>query len=457
MNKNLSNSELAKILYDLAGGPANVESAYNCMTRLRFLLKDTKIADQEAMKRVPGVLGTNLMEQELQVILGPGKALAVTNALLEQIKQEPARPAIGDGKALHEEIRQKNNTPVKAFFKKIASIFLPLIPAFIGCGLLTGILAIAAKIDPSLTASPLWQTLATLGGAIFWGMNLFVGWQAAKVFGGTPILGGALAAFVSHPGLKGIELFGNELLPGRGGIISVILIAALAVFIEKRLHKLVPEMLDLFVTPCLTLLLSGLAAVLVFQPIGGAIASAIGQAATASITDGGAPVGAILAGIWLPMVMMGVHQVFTPIHVALLEQYGVTILLPVLAMAGAGQVGAAIAIYFNTKNKFLKKTILSALPVGMMGVGEPLIYGVTLPLGKPFLGACLGATVGGAIEAGAAVGAGAIGISGLPLAPTVNNIPVYLLGLVASYAAGFAATWLLGFDDPEETELPKSM
>ena len=283
-------------------------------------------------------------------------------------------------------------------------------------------------------------------------MNLFVGWQAAKVFGGTPILGGALAAFVSHPGLKGIELFGNELLPGRGGIISVILIAALAVFIEKRLHKLVPEMLDLFVTPVLTLLISGLAAVLVFQPIGGAIASAIGSAATASVATGGAPVGAILAGIWLPMVMMGVHQVFTPIHVALLEQYGVTILLPILAMAGAGQVGAALAVYFKTKNKFLKKTILSALPVGMMGVGEPLIYGVTLPLGKPFLGACLGATVGGAIEAAAAVGAGAIGISGLPLTPTVNNIPVYLLGLVASYAAGFVATWLLGFDDPEETE-----
>ena len=431
MSKELNSSELGKILYDLAGGPANVKSAYNCMTRLRFLLKDVTAADQDAMKRIPGVLGTNVMEQELQIILGPGKATAVTNALLEQIKKEPSRPAIGDGKALHEEIRQKNNTPVKAFLKKIASIFLPLIPAFIGCGLLTGILAIAAKIDPTLTTSPLWQTLATLGGAIFWGMNLFVGWQAAKVFGGTPILGGALAAFVSHPGLKGIELFGNELLPGRGGIISVILIAALAVFIEKRLHKLVPEMLDLFVTPLLTLLLSGLAAVLVFQPIGGAIASAIGSAATASVATGGAPVGALLAGIWLPMV---------------------TILLPILAMAGAGQVGAALAVYFKTKNKFLKKTILSALPVGMMGVGEPLIYGVTLPLGKPFLGACLGATVGGAIEAAAAVGAGAIGISGLPLTPTVNNIPVYLLGIAASYAAGFAATWLLGFDDPEETE-----
>ena len=454
MNDKLKIEKLAQILYDLAGGPENVERTYNCMTRLRMILKDINKADQEAMKKIPGVLGTNVMAQELQIILGPGKATTVTNALLEQLKKEPARPAIGDGKALHEEIRRKNDTPVKRFFKMIASIFLPLIPAFIGCGLLTGVLAIAAKIDPSLTAAPLWQTLAVLGGSIFWGMNLFVGWQAAKVFGGTPIIGGALAAFITHPGLKGIELFGNDLLPGRGGIISVILIAALAVYIEKKLHKWVPEMLDLFVTPCLTLLISGLAAVLVFQPIGGAIASAIGQAATTAIQGGGAPVGAVLAGIWLPMVMMGVHQVFTPIHVALLEQYGVTILLPVLAMAGAGQVGASLAVYFKTKNKFLKKTILSALPVGMMGVGEPLIYGVTLPLGRPFLGACLGATVGGAIEAGAAVGAGAIGISGLPLAPTVNNIPVYLLGLLASYIAGFIVTWLIGFEDPEEEVSP---
>ena len=147
--------DTAKTLYDLAGGPENVERAYNCMTRLRFLLKDMGRADQEAMKRVPGVLGTNVMDQELQIILGPGRATAVTDALLAQIKKEPSRPAIGDGKALHEEIRQKNNTPVKAFFKKIASIFLPLIPAFIGCGLLTGILAIAAKIDPGLTADHL--------------------------------------------------------------------------------------------------------------------------------------------------------------------------------------------------------------------------------------------------------------------------------------------------------------
>ena len=148
------------------------------------------------------------------------------------------------------------------------------------------------------------------------------------------------------------------------------------------------------------------------------------------------------------MVMFGVHQAMTPIHVDLIAQYGVTILLPILAMAGAGQVGASIAIYFKTKNAFLKKTIASALPVGIMGVGEPLIYGVTFPLGKPFIAACIGGAFGGAVEASFMVGAATLGISGLPLAATTNNIPIYFAGLLTAYIVGFIATWILGFDDP---------
>ena len=167
---------------------------------------------------------------------------------------------------------------------------------------------------------------------------------------------------------------------------------------------------------------------------------------------GGAVTGFILGGTFLPMVMVGIHQGLTPIHAELLSRYGVTILLPILAMAGGGQVGAAIAVYAKTKNKALRKTIASALPVGLMGVGEPLIYGVTLPLGKPFIGACIGGAFGGAVQAAYMVGAATIGISGLPLAASTDNIPMYLLGLVTAYAAGFIATWLLGFDDPKEGE-----
>ena len=438
----MTNTELAAKIFELAGGAENILSVTNCMTRVRLQLAKKISADE--IKKLEGVLGTNYSENELQIIVGPGKSNTVAQAVNEILKKS-AKPQIGDGKALHEEIRAKNATPAKLFLKKIASIFLPLIPGFIACGLITGLIGVTLKISPELADTQTVKLLSVFGNAVFWGMNLFVGYNAGKVFGGSPIIGGVLAAIITHPSLVDVGL-----VPGRGGVISVVLVAALGAWLEKNLRRIVPEMFDLFLTPFFTVLIAGAAAIFVLQPIGGAISDAIGAAATGAIASGGAVVGAILAGIWLPLVMFGVHQAFTPIHVDLISTYGVTILLPILAMAGAGQVGAAAAVYFKTKNKFLKKTIASALPIGMMGVGEPLIYGVTFPLGRPFIGACIGAAFGGAVQASNMVGAATLGISGLPLAATTNNIPIYLLGVGVSYVAGFVATWLLGFDDPEE-------
>lgn len=444
--------ELAKELCRVLGGAENILSATNCMTRLRVQLAKKDAAMLERLKKTDGVLGINDTEGELQIILGPGRAANVTAGLREILQAVSAAPKIGDGKALHDALREKNATPLKLFFKRIASIFVPLIPGFIACGLITGCVGCFLKLSPESATLPVVQLLIVMGNAVFWGMNLFVGWNAAKVFGGTPILGGVLAAFISHPSLSGITLSDAPLTAGRGGVIAVILVAAFAAWLEKKLHRVVPEMFDLFLTPLLTTLVAGAAAIVVMQPVGGIIANAIGAAATEAVGTGGAAVGFVLAGIWLPLVMFGIHQAFTPIHANLIDTFGVTILLPILAMAGAGQVGASAAVYFKTKNKFLKKTIASALPVGMMGVGEPLIYGVTFPLGRPFVGACIGGAFGGAVQAHFAVGAMTLGISGLPLAGATNNIAAYLCGVAVAYLAGFAATFLLGFDDPPENQ-----
>ncbi len=443
----MTNEQLAEQIFKIAGGAENILAVTNCMTRVRLQLAKKISADE--VKKLEGVLGINEEENEFQIIVGPGKSTNLATALNEILKKSN-KPRIGDGKALHEEIRAKNATPFKLFLKKISSIFIPLIPGFIACGLITGLVGVALKISPELANAQIIKLLSVFGNAVFWGMNLFVGYNAGKIFGGTPIIGGVLAAIITHPVLADINFFGDNLLPGRGGVISVVLVAALGAWLEKILHKVVPEMFDLFLTPFITVLIAGAAAIFILQPVGGAISDAIGTAATSAISSGGGVVGAILAGVWLPLVMFGAHQAFTPIHVDLISTYGMTILLPILAMAGAGQVGAAAAVYFKTKNKFLKKTIASALPIGMMGVGEPLIYGVTFPLGRPFIGACIGAAFGGAVQASNMVGAATLGISGLPLAATVNNIPIYLLGVGVSYVAGFIATWLLGFDDPED-------
>ena len=445
----MTNKELAEAILHTVDA-ANVLSATNCMTRLRLHLVRQDQAMLDGLKGLDGVLGLNIDSEELQIILGPGRATNVTNEVKALLPSNGSKAEIGDGKALRAELKEKNATPIKLFFKKIAGIFIPLIPGFIACGLITGCVGLALKIDPTLADDSMIKLLMVAGNTVFWGMNLFVGFNAAKVFDGTPILGGILAALITHPGLSDVTLSGEALVPGRGGVISVILVAGLGVYVEKKLHSIVPEMFDLFVTPLLTFLTAGAAAIFILQPLGGMISETIGALATGAIHSGGAVVGFILAGLWLPLVMLGVHQAMTPIHVDLIGQYGVTILLPILAMAGAGQVGAAAAVYFKTKNKFLKKTIASALPVGMMGVGEPLIYGVTFPLGRPFIGACIGGAFGGAVQAASMVGAATLGISGIPLAAATNNIGIYFIGLLTAYVAGFIATWLLGFDDPIE-------
>lgn len=460
----MTDQELAEKIFSLVGPADNIAQAYNCMTRLRLHVKSTDFPETE-LKQLPGVLGINKAGDEWQIVLGPGKATKVTaafKALLETNETPAAHSvtaptisslaesaSVGSGKELHEAIRKKNATPAKLALKKISVIFVPIIPAFIACGLMTGLLNIALKIEPSWAGLPVFQILSIAGNAAFFGLNIFVGINANKEFGGSPMLGGVLAVVMSHPSLTSIAADGMTFAPGRGGIVAVLLVSLFASWLEKKLHHYIPEMFDLFVTPLLTVLIATGVALCICQPLGGYISEAIGTAATESIRAGGAITGFVLGGLFLPMVMTGVHQGLTPIHAELLARYGITILLPILAMAGGGQVGAALAVYVKTKNKALRKTIASALPVGIMGIGEPLIYGVTLPLGKPFIGACIGGACGGAIQAGYMVGSAALGISGLPLAASTTNIPIYLLGLAVAYAGGFIATWILGFDDPE--------
>ncbi|MBK1810327.1 PTS transporter subunit EIIC [Clostridium sp. YIM B02505] len=436
-----------QILYNV-GGRENISSVAHCMTRLRLGINETSLCNIDDIKKIEGVLGVVEQQGQLQIILGPGRVNKVTEAFGAITGISVGE--VDDAKALKAEINKKNATPFKLFLKKLSNIFIPLIPAFIACGLVTAILNIVLKIDPNYANTTIGGILKITGNAVFYGLNLFIGVNAAKEFGGSAMLGGTMAAIISHPDLAKVTIGGTALLPGRGGIIAVLLVVAFSSWLEKKLRKIIPETLDLFLTPLAVILISAFAALFALQPLGGMISDGIGYAAKTAISGGGAITGFILGGLFLPLVMTGLHQGLTPIHVDLLKTAGINILLPILAMAGAGQVGAAIAVYFKTKNKRLKKTIISALPVGIMGVGEPLIYGVTLPLGKPFIGACIGGAFGGAVQALFKVGSTSMGLSGIPLAAITNKPILFVVGLLVAYAAGFIATYLLGFDDPVE-------
>lgn len=245
--------------------------------------------------------------------------------------------------------------------------------------------------------------------------------------------------------------------------------ALLAVQVEKWCRKWVPEALDVLVTPTLTVLVSGLVTLYGLMFLAGEVSTAIGSFANWLLATGGAFAGLVLGGLFLPLVMLGLHQALIPIHTTLIQQSGHTVLLPILAMAGAGQVGAAIAVYYRLpRNRSIRTTIKSALPAGFLGVGEPLIYGVSLPLGRPFVTACVGGAAGGAFvgllnQLGSSFGSTAIGPSGWALFPLLDGtagmgatIAIYAGGLAVGYLVGFVATYFFGFTRQMLTDLNTS-
>ncbi|PRH76433.1 PTS alpha-glucoside transporter subunit IIA [Streptomyces solincola] len=463
----------AAALLPLVGGAANVASVAHCMTRLRLGLRDPALVRDAEVRALPAVLG--VVEDEAtgtyQIVLGPGTVARVTPAFEALVEAAPDGPAatgpaaLGDGaaaqglaargEAIRAGQRARNATPVKLLLRRIAAVFVPLIPALIGCGIVAGLTGLLVNLGrlPGLTPA-----LAATASGFMALIAVFVGVNTAKEFGGTPVLGGAVASVVVFPGVAKVEVFGQQLAPGQGGVLGALAAAALAAAVEKQCRRRVPEALDVLLTPTITVLVSGLATLYGLMYAAGAVSTAIGAAADTLLASGGAVAGGVLGGLFLPLVMLGLHQALIPIHATLIEQQGFTVLLPILAMAGAGQVGAAAAVYVRLRHDTaLRRTIRSALPAGLLGVGEPLIYGVSLPLGRPFATACVGGAFGGAFTGlfgmlGDPVGATAIGPSGWALFPlldggsglTATTVAVYAGGLLTGYATGFAATYLFG-------------
>ncbi|UJD91745.1 PTS sugar transporter subunit IIC [Rahnella aquatilis] len=448
----------AKILQGV-GGEGNISKLENCMTRVRVEVYDDNRLDLVSLKTLEGIKGYLKQGDQHQFIVGPGAAAKVVDEMRLLLSPTGTANSSGENDIARNKAsaKAKYSAPMSGALRKLADVFIPLIPAFIASGLIMGIINLLKRPDIAgsiaLDYPNVLGLLAIFGGAVFAIMNILVGVNAARVFGGSQAMGGVMAGILSSPALAQITLFGETLQPGRGGVIAVLLVVALMCWLEKRLRQWLPESVELILNPLMTTLITATLAIVILQPVGGYISDGIAQGVNIAIDKGGLLVGAILAGTFLPLVLSGLHQGLVPIHVELIQAHGSNPLLPILAMAGVGQVGAAIAVYIKTRNTRLKKVIKGALPVGILGIGEPLIFGVTLPLGRPFIGACLGGAVGGALICYWKVATViTFGISGLPLALTIisGKVMLYLTGLVITVLAGFIFTWLMGFNDPEE-------
>lgn len=433
------------------GGFDNVATLTNCMTRVRIVLKDRSQFNMDALREVEGIKGIVDAGEQYQIIVGMGTAAKVAGVLTKRMKGA----GIEEGSA---EAPVAQPFSIRRSLNTLAAIFVPTIPALIGCGLVLGMVNIFKLVAPELVAAnpDIFSLFTVVGKAVFAVLSVMIGMNTAKELQASPAIGAVMAAVLAAPGLANIELFGNALVPGGGGMFAVLLVCVFSSKFELWFRSHCKESLDLIFTPTVTILVSSAVALFILQPIAHSVNVWLGNLVSVALLNesaGSVAVGGVLGGGFLFLLLTGLHQGLIPIHAQILETFGLNYLFPILAMGGMGQVGAAAYVYLKSKNERLKKTITGALPVGILGVGEPLLFGVSLPLGKTFIAGCIGGFAGGAMMAAFKIGIIIpFGTAGLSLIPLVGEgqIPSFLLAVVCAWIVGFIASMLLGFTDPVE-------
>ena len=462
----------AQEIYDILGGKENIISNAVCMTRLRVKTKNE--VDLEKLKKVDGIL--NVVNAEtLQIVLGPGKVNAVgdefskLSGIALGFSDSNVKDVASENKKAN---KQKYNGPVQRFLQKIANIFVPLLPGIIASGLIMGLTNVINVATKNAYNTVWWfAAIRSIGFVMFGYLAIYVGMNAAKEFGGTAVLGGIMGSiFITNPVLPLLlkvedksavilPFTGKPFAPGMGGLLASLFMGIIVAYLEKNIRKIVPVMLDTFFTPLLTLIIGVFIALIIIQPLGTVVTGFIFAILDFSYKKLGILGGYILAAGFLPLVSVGLHQALTPIHTLLNDPTGPTkginYLLPILMMAGGGQVGAGIAIYIKTKNQRLKNMVRDSIPVGILGIGEPLMYAVTLPLGKPFITACLGSGFGGVLAVLFHLGTISQGVSGLfGLLIVVPGSWIYfIIAMLGAYVGGFMLTYLFGIDDEKIEEM----
>lgn len=486
----MDKQKIVEQIIELLGGVENIVSITNCMTRLRAVVKNEDGINEEKLKNTEMVLGVvHDRACAYEIVVGPGNSRQ-----LADICHEMGIPAVAetdindttskdDWKANKDAIKasQKDNK-VKDFLKMIGDIFVPLIPGIIAAGLCAGFASLITQLVPGYKDSKGWYIvyllLTMINVSFMTYITAWAGYRAAERFGATAILGGMLGMITSLSQIdtlsKVLGLF-NEADPlrsilrtGKGGVLAVVVGVLILAAVEKRIRKKMPASLDIVLTPLLTLIICVIPYVLVIMPIFGYVSNGIVWIFSKICMSENAIVriiaGYASAALFLPMVAAGMHHGMVALYSVQLQELGYVTLYPALAMAGAGQVGASLALLGKAKtvkHTKLCSVIKGALPAGFLGVGEPLIYGVTLPMGRPFLTAGLGAGFGGAFVIFTQVASTTWGPSGLVgtfvmtagKGGPIKSMLHYLIGLGIAYVASYIITKMLITDNEVEQAL----
>lgn len=455
--------ELAKNIVKEVGGKENVNSLTNCITRLRFKLKDESKANTEVLKNMDGVVTVMQSGGQYQVVIGNHvpDVRADVDAVLG-VLEEPTNSG------------PKGNL-FDQFVDIISSIFQPILAPLSAAGMLKGVNAILAfALGAGFAESSTYAVFNAMGDGLFLFLPIFIGFTAMKKFGGSPFVGMMIASSLVYTGFidgsatanfaeaGGLNFFNIPFsIPPAGygsTVMPIIAATAFAAFLEKQLKKIIPDVVKLFLVPFFVALITIPLTFLAIGPVMNMVSDGLGAALIGIQTFSPILYGAVLGFAWQVLVMFGMHWAVIPFAIIALSQGDPTSILTPSGSVSFAQTGAVLAVMLKTKNVKLKELSIPAFISGIFGVTEPAIYGITLPKKKPFWASSIVGGVIGAITMGLGVQAyqmGGLGIFRYTAAISPEgDIKYAIYGMildVVAIVAGFALAWMIGFDDDEPT------
>ena len=449
---------VAQQIYDQIGGKSNIVSAAHCATRLRLVIGDNNKCNKEALENIDGVKGVFEAAGQLQIILGTGTVNKVFDEFID---------IAGITAASKEEAKQAATAKqgvVKRMIKTLGDVFVPIIPAIVAGGLIMGIMEALNFMSSNgfitlNTEGYVFTIFKLLSNAAFTFLPILIGYSATKVFGGNPYLGAVIGMFLIHPDLqnawtisqgyeKTFSIFGlyNVHMVGyQGHVIPVIIASFILAKLEKKLHKVVPDIIDLFVTPLVSLTVTAFVVYTFIGPVFVGLENGIitGVQQLIKIPFG---IGSfIMGGFYSTTVVAGIHHMYTVIDIGQLAKYGVTYWLPLASAANMAQGAACLAVAVRSKNNKIKSLAYPSALFCMLGITEPAIFGVNLRFVKPFIFGSIGGACGAMVASILNLGATATGVTGIfAILLTLNHPLKYIISMAVAMGVAFALTYFFG-------------
>lgn len=464
----MDHKSVAERVLTAVGGTDNIAAGAHCATRLRLVLKDMNVINQDALDNDEDLKGTFNNSGQFQIIVGPGDVDEVYKHMAASGMKQVSKDELKN-------VAANQGNLFTRFIKVVSEIFLPIIPVLVGTGLLMALnnVLTAPKIfDPTkslIELYPAWEGFAgivnLLSAAAFAFLPVLVGFTATKVFGGNPYLGMTMGAAMVFPSLVNgynvaaaledgtmtyWDVFGIQVQQAgyQGTVLPVILVAFILANVEKFFHKILKGTIDFMFTPTLTLLITGFATFMLVGPPMFKLGTLLGEGINWLYTAAG-PVGGFLFGlVYSPIVITGLHQSFPPIELQLLAAGG-SFIFAIASMANVAQGGAALGVYLTTKDKKMKALAGATAPSAFLGITEPAIFGVNIRLRWPFyiaMGASAVASTLIALFGVKASGLGAAGFLGLPSIDPAQGMGWmgFIIAILTSAVLSTGASFIYG-------------